>query len=598
MTISWFEYLKAGLARDLPSDQISGRAGGANARAALRVLRPFLMRHWRSGVFGALMILLASLLSFPQPLISRYLVDNVILARRLDLLPVVILLLGGVKILTVGAGALQEFYFTRFEQAVMLDIQQTLLEHTLRLPKSFFDEKEVGYLISRISSDVGSLSWFFSSTLVYVVTNILRFIGGVAFLFYLEWRLALATLIVLPALVISARYFSKHLHILSHQDMEQYANVMKHLQETLSSIPLIKAFTTEDRESKRVMDEIRASRQIEMEETVVDSLANLVMNTAPDLAKAVVYVVGGYLAIVGQWTLGSLLAFQSYLGYVYGPAMFLASTNLQLQNALAALERVSALLAIVPEENLAAGLTVEHLQGDVQFEHVSFSYGGDETVLQDVSFCVRPGEHIAVVGPSGVGKTTLFSLILYFYRPSSGEICFDGRPSNEYELNSLRRHIGYVSQSTLLLEGTVRENLIYGNPDASAAEVEQAAQVAGIHDFICGLPDGYETIVGERGVNFSEGQKQRLSIARALIKNPAILVMDEPTSSLDLLLEKSILDVLPTQVMRKTLFIATHRISTIRMADRIIVLNEKRLEDIGTHQELFSRNHYYQSLFS
>jgi len=598
MFTAWFKYLKAGLARNLPSDQISGRAGNANLGAAVRMLRPFLLCHWRVGIFGVLLILLASLLSFPQPLISRYLVDNVILARRLDLLPGVILLLGGIKILSVGAGALQEFYFTRFEQAVMLDIQQTLLEHVLQLPKAFFDEEEIGYLISRISSDVEGLSWFFSSVVVYVITNILRFIGGVVFLFYLEWRLALVTLVALPILVISARYFSKHQHILSHQNMEQYAHVMTHLQETLNSIPLIKAFTAEKRASGRVMDEIRASRQIEMEQTVVNSLAELVINGAPDLAKAVVYVAGGYLAIVSQWTLGSLLAFQSYLGYVYGPALFLASTNLQLQNALAALERVSVLFSIVPEENLGTGLAVEHLKGNVQFDHVSFSYDGDETVLKDVSFNVRSGEHIAIVGPSGVGKTTLFSLLLYFYHPSQGQICFDGRPSTDYELNSLRQRIGYVSQVTMLLAGTVRENLTYGNPDASAAEVEQAARAAGIHDFIVGLPDGYDTAVGEQGVNFSEGQKQRLSIARTLIKNPDILVMDEPTSSLDFLLEKSIFDELPNQVIEKTLFIAAHRLSTIKMADRIIVLNAKHLEDIGTHQELLSRNDYYRSLFS
>ena len=277
--------------------------------------------------------------------------------------------------------------------------------------------------------------------------------------------------------------------------------------------------------------------------------------------------------------------------------MSLANANLQFQNALTALERVSAVLDVVPEENLGHGRVAEHLRGDVRFDHVSFSYDGHEPVLEDVSFTVQGGEHVAIAGPSGVGKTTLVSLILRFYKPTGGEIIFDGLPASEYELTSLRQRIGYVSQMTTLLAGTILENLKYGNLDATRSDIEKAARIAGIHDFIVSLPDGYNSMIGERGVNLSEGQKQRLSIARSLIKAPDILILDEPTSALDGIVENSIFEALPDAVKGKTLFIVAHRPSTIRKADKVMLFNEKRLVAAGTHAELLATNQYYRMLF-
>jgi subfamily B ATP-binding cassette protein MsbA len=593
---TWLTYLKQGLSRELPEDRIAGREGYADLQANLQNLRPFVARHWRRGVLGALLVLFIFPLDFLYPLINRYLIDDVILGRQLSLLAGAVLLLAGIKVLEMLANLLQRFYFTRFEQGVLLDIQHDLLDRVLRFPKSFFDDKEIGYLMSRLSSDVYGLHWFFSRILVLIISNILRLVGGVVLLLYLEWKLAIVTLVILPGLMIGVRYFSHKTRVLSHQGMEQQANVSRRMQESLSATSLIKAFVSEKREVDRIMSELRAAFQISLERVAVGSVANLTLSALGYVAKLVVLVVGAYEVIVGDWSLGSLLAFQAYLGYVYGPAQFLADTNLQLQNALAALERVSALFDIVPEENLGAGKKVERLSGAIEFKNVSFSYDGREPVLQDVSCLIRPGEHVAIVGPSGVGKTTLVSLILRFYKPTQGEIWFDGRPASEYELRSLRQRIGYVSQSTLLLSGTISDNLRYGNPEASEKQVVRAARVAGIHDFIVSLPEGYDSPVGERGVNLSEGQKQRLAIARALIKAPDILVLDEPTSSLDSVVEKSIFEALPTLVRDKTLFVVAHRLSTIQNSDRILLLNEKRLIAMGTHQELLESNDYYRSL--
>jgi ABC-type multidrug transport system fused ATPase/permease subunit len=593
---SWFEYLRQGLSHTQLKDRIANERGEASTLSNFENLRPFLIRHWRKGLLGVVIVILSSLLVIPQPLITRYLIDDVILARQLDKLWIGLLLLGGTKGLGMGLGAIQNFYFTRFEQAVMLDIQSDLFERLLHFPKSFFDTTENGYLMSRIQQDVQGVQWFFSQTLVYALSSVLRFVGGVAFLFYLEWRLALAVLVLLPLLVWVLNYFSKKMRVLSHAQMEQHANVSRSLQESLASTTLIKTFASEKRTVGRMISEWKAAQQLSLEQTTVGSLANLLIGALPSLANAIVFVAGAYWVIQGDWTFGSLTAFQSYLGYVYGPAMALASTNLQMQNALASLARVSALYSIVPEQKEGVGEKVGRLRGEVEFREAAFSYDGRESVLEDLSFQVKPGEHIALVGPSGVGKTTLVSLILRLYQPTRGDLLFDGRPASEYELASLRQRIGYVPQSSHLLSGTILENLRYGNLEADEAQVTRAAQTAGIHDFILGLPGGYEALVGEGGVNLSEGQKQRLSIARALIKDPDILILDEPTSALDTMTENSFVEALEGMTKGRTVFLIAHRLSTVKHVDRILVLNEKRLVANGSHRELLESSEYYRTL--
>jgi ABC-type bacteriocin/lantibiotic exporter with double-glycine peptidase domain len=595
---SLLKYLKQGLTRTYSKDRIGGTSESAGLKTNLRNLRPFVSRHWRKGLLGSLLVILTSLLSFPQPLITRYLIDHVILSRQLALLAGAILFLAVITLTEKLLNVFQQFYFTRFEQEVILDIQQSLLDHVLRLPKSFFDANQTGYLMSRLSSDVQGLRWFFSSTIVYIFSNSLRFMGGIAFLIYLEWRLALSVLVILPPLVFFIRYFSNKIHILSHQSMEQHARVSSQFQESLSSVSLIKSFSSEIRTVGRLISESRKAFQISLEQSTVGSVAHLIISSTPGIARVFVLALGAYWVIKEEWTLGSLFAFQAYLGYVFSPAQYLATANLDLQDARASLERVSALFDIVPEEPIGEGRKVDKLTGEIEFRNVSFSYDSREPVLKNISFYVQPGERIAIVGPSGVGKTTLLSLILRFYKPMSGEIYFDGRAASEFEVNALRQRIGYVSQNPFLLSGTIMENLRYGNPESNEEEVFRAAKVADIHDFVYHLPKGYESEIGEKGINLSEGQKQRLSIARALVKDPDILVLDEPASALDSLTEKSIFESLPGFLQNKTLFVVTHRISTIKNSDHILLLNENRLVAIGKHESLLETNDYYRSLVS
>lgn len=591
----WFSYLKNGLNRSMPSDRVAEQRGYSGNIKNLKNLKPFITYHLRKGILGATFVFITTLLSFPSPLITRYITDKVILDRNLGLLAGAILLLIAIKLGDKLFSILQDYYFARFEQGILLDIQKDLLDHTLKLPKSFFDEKETGYLMSRLSYDVQRLRWFFSSTLVNIFSQSIRFLGGIFFLFYLEWRLALVVMVPLPVIYFGMRFFSKKMKVLSHQSMEQQANINKQIQETLSTTSLIKSYSSEKKTVNRITDQLKSALQISLEQVTVDSVAGLIIGLMPSIANAVVLAAGAILIIRGDWSLGSLLAFQGYLSFVYNPAQYLASANIQMQSALAALERVSALYDIIPEES-NMGEDISHLNGDVEFRNVSFSYNSDEPVLQDVSCHVHAGEHVAIVGPSGVGKTTLISLLLRFYQPTTGEIYFDGKPAQSYKLHSLRGRIGYVSQNSLLLSGTIMENLCYGNEHAEKEQVILASKASGIHDFITSLSNGYDSIVGEKGVNLSEGQRQRLSIARALIKDPDIVILDEPTSALDSIVEKSIFESLPRLLHKKTMFVVAHRLATIQNSDRILLLNEKKLIAIGTHQSLLETNELYRVL--
>lgn len=593
---TWFLHLKKALSKELPEDRISQKKEKSDFKTLFKKIRPLFFQYWKKAFFGVLVIIATSLLSYPQPLINRFFVDNVLLGKQSNFFVWIVLLLVGIKILETLSGIFQRFYFTKLEQEIVIYLQHDILTKVLHSPKAFFDDKETGYLMSRISSDINGIRFFFSMILVNITTNALRFVGGFCLAFYLEWRIAVVSIFILPCMFFCVKYFSGKIHILSHQGFERNASISQRLQEILSSIHLIKSFASEKREIGGIVKELKESQTLALESAVLGSVAGLSISTLKELVRLFVLAIGGFLIIKGHWSLGSLLAFQAYLSYIFDPANFFAQTNFSFQNAMASLERISSFYEILPEENNDNGYKPERLKGKIEFRNVSFSYNGKEPVLENLSFIIEPGCHAAIVGPSGVGKTTLISLILGFYKPSKGEILFDDNLVSYYSLKALRERIGYVSQNTRLLSGSLMDNLRYGNLEASDKDVIEAAKASGIHDFIVNLPNSYNSYIGENGVNLSEGQKQRLSIARAIIKDPDILIMDEPTSSLDSILEKAIFESLPEVVRNKTLITIAHRLSTIQKSDKILVLKNKCLVAMGKHCALFGSNDFYKEL--
>ena len=581
----------------MPDDRICDEKEYGEFFKNIKIIYPFAKNYWRLGIIGSIFLFIAFLFNLPQPLVFRYLIDKVILAKNIELLGWVISIWIGLLAGTKIAGIIENYFFTRFQQKVILKIQNELLKRTFHFPKSFFDKTETGYLMSRLTSDIYGLEWFFSSNIVSLVNQILRFIGGIIFLFYLEWRIAVPVLISIPITWLSACYFAKRMYILNHRKQEQGAQLSKHFQEALSTTSLIKSFATEKRTTHKLIGQLKKMLNLDLEQLFVNMLADAGNNISFSLIKIFVLVFGAYWVIKGNWTLGSLLAFQSYLAYVFGPAMFLISSNHIFQHARTSLDRVSSMFKILPEENIGIGLPVKSLRKPIELKNVTFSYAS-KPVLENISLEINQGTHIAIIGNSGVGKTTLINLLMRFYIPLSGDIIIGEKSINKYELLSYRRRFGYVAQGNLLNSGTIYDNLCYGNTNATESQVFNAAEAAKIHDFILSLPQGYQSIIGERGVTLSEGQRQRLCIARALVNDPDILILDEPTSAVDNLTESSILTKLNEISTDKTLFIIAHQLNCVKNVDRIILLNNKKIVADGSHKELMQKSPEYQHFFN
>lgn len=558
----------------------------AAARAAWRRFAPYLRRRFRTAIAGAGLVALATGAGMAAPLAMRFLVDEAILGRRLGLVTVGALILAGClaaeKLLRIA----HELCFARVEQAVLLEVQNDLIDRVLRLPKAFFDERQTGYLTRRLAEDVESLRYLVSGAVVNAAGQALRLAGGIGLVFWLEWRIAAAVVTLLPLLAAGVAALGRLSHRLSHARLESQAAAAGRIQESLADVAAIKAFAAQARVRERVIAALRASLRIAFEQALVGSVSGALIQSLPGIGRLAALAAGAVLVIRGEWTLGSLLAFQAYLVHVFGPAQFLSAANQQLQRARAALERVAALFEVVPED-AGGGLRVERLAGAIELRGVSFAYGGGAPVLQNVDLRIRAGEAVAIMGRSGVGKTTLLSLLLRFYRPTSGEIWFDGRPAGDYEIGSLRRRLGYVPQAPRLASGTVLENLRFGRPEATADQVAAAARLAGVHDEILSLPNGYDTLVGEGGVRLSAGQIQRLALARALVADPDILILDEPTAALDAPAEQTIWTGLSTWRRGRTLIVVTHRPATAALCDRVLhIAGSRALETVGAATSL------------
>ncbi|MEW6363454.1 MAG: ABC transporter ATP-binding protein [Acidobacteriota bacterium] len=560
-------------------------------------LRPFLASHWRNGAVAVAAMLVSTLLSLPQPMLAKYVVDVVIAGHDMRLLNVVGLGMIALAVATALTGLVQNVHLLRFQQDLICEIQQRLLDRVLRLPKALLDSKQTGYLVSRVVSDVARLQALFSTGVIMVLPSAVKLTFWLGVMFWLNWRLSLQALAILPLMMLIAHRAGGRVRTLSRVAMERAAVLSRELQQSLAGLMVIKTFATESRETLRLKGILRDSIEVGVDHGVASTVATLTIGLVGTVALSLVTWAGAGQIIAGSMTLGDFVAFNACLVAIYGPAQALVSLNVAVQASFAALERVFQLLDLVPEdEDDDSKTTVRTIRGDIAFEHVMFSYDGVKPVLTDISFAARPGEMIALVGPSGAGKTTLVSLLVRLYSPSSGRIRIDGTDVAELNVRSVRERIAVVSQDVFLFDATIRDNIRYARPSASDADVREAAALAGAQQFIEELPDGYETRVGERGQRLSAGQRQRLSLARAFLKSPDVLVLDEPTSALDPLAEGEVKTAMTRFAEDRTTFVIGHRLSTVACATRILVLDKGVIVQAGSHSELIRQEGLYKSM--
>lgn len=480
---------------------------------------------------------------------------------------------------------------------ILENIRSHLYDHLQKLSLRFFHDKQTGELMSRVLDDTRNFEQLLAHAIPTLVVNGLMLIGVSVILFSMNLKLAFYTLIPIPLLFWMVVKFSKISRPMFKEAQKEIAEVSAILQDNFSGIKEIKAFTQEEYESKRTLSRIAAYTRAILRALKLSNAFHPSIEFVSGLGTVIVIFFGGRLALANQLALEDLVAFLLYLNTFYQPITSFGMINEGIQHALASAERVFEILNEEPEiKDAPDAIEVDRVKGKIEFRNVSFRYVDDVPVLKNVSFKVNPGEMIALVGPTGVGKTTIANLIPRFYDPDSGQILIDDIDIRKIKLSSLRKQISMVSQDVFLFNGTVKENILYGRPDATDEEVIAAAKAANAHDFIMELPEGYNTRVGERGVKLSGGQKQRISIARALLKDAPILILDEATSSVDTQTEKLIQEALENLMKNRTTIVIAHRLSTIRDADQIIVLKDGEIVEAGRHNELLKKGGLYSQL--
>ena len=594
----WFGYFKSSISKELPEDVLKPNEEYPKVGKMLKYFLPIVKKHWKIAVLCVVLPSLSMLIVLPQPMVTRYLVDNVILAKNMSLLLPVLIVLGTLRLLPIILKYILQFLDLKFERSLTIDLNKMVLDKLTALPKSFFDKNKTGYIMSRTMANVSTVKWFFGNIYSSYFNMVVSFVVGLSFLFYLEWRLTLLILFSMPFSFIGTRFIVKKNYILNHYNSEINSKTSAIKHEIYNSMPLVKTFSTEKQAVDKLLDLIKINFSVTNERMAFGVIEGLIRGFIPLAVRFLVFLFGVYWIIKGEWELGSLYAFQSYMTKVSSFPNSIINSIKEFQNRKVTLERMSVLFEAMPEENIDSGIQISSLKGDIEFRDVSFYYQKEKPILKNISFKVNAGEHWAIIGASGIGKSTLISQVMRFYMPQNGTVLYDGKIASEYNVRSLRRRIGYVAQSTDLLSGSILDNIKYGNQKADFDDVIKAAQTAKIHDFILSLPEKYESLLGEHGVNLSEGQKQRISIARALVKNPDILIFDEPTSALDNITECSIYSSIPEYLVNKTTFTIAHRLSTIKNADQILLLADDSKYFIGNHDNLMKNNELYRNFFN
>jgi ABC-type multidrug transport system fused ATPase/permease subunit len=574
-------------------------APAASLREVYRRFWPDARPFWRWLWVSLVLIIVSPFVDTAAILLFKVLVDKVLTPRDLSaFLPVAGAFIG-ITLLVGALGFLSAYLGAWIGENFLHRMRTRVFAHLHTLSVSFFDRRRLGDILSRLTGDVAAIEAVVLSGVIGLISNVLKIFVFAGVLFFLDWRLALASLIAVPVFWLAARSFARRIKIASREVRRRAGSISVVAEESLGNATLIQAYGREGVEVDRFAAQSMGSVNAELAATRLGAMFSPLVDLVQVLGVLTILGVGIWELTAGRITLGGLLAFLVFLSQLYGPVQGLGALSTSLFAATAAAERIIELLDEEPTVTMPAyPVPLDRAGGRLQLDKVSFAYPDTGTeVLKQVSFTAEPGQTTAIVGASGAGKTTLLKLLLRFYDPTTGRITLDGHDLRELDPNALRANIAIVLQETLLLDGTIAENILAGRPEATEDQLITAAKAADAHEFIAALPEGYHTRVGQRGRLLSGGQRQRIAIARAMIRDAPILLLDEPTTSLDADATQRILTPLRRLITGRTTIIISHNLLTVTDADQIIYIEHGRITETGTHDQLLTNNHQYAHLY-
>lgn len=563
-----------------------------------RLLR-FILPYKKRLVVAIICMALSGASNVVVPWLIKDVIDKVLANKDIFTLNLIVI---GILVLFFFRGIFyfgQRYLMSYVGQKIVNDIRETLYRHLQTLSLSYFDRHKTGNIMSNLTNDVSALQSAIAGNLISFVQEAVILVGSLVSMFVLYWKLSILTLVIVPMVVFTIRYFGNKLRLAGHDVQGKLADITALLEEAISGIRIIRSFNREDFEIHRFMVQNDRNFWALMETTRLTALLTPFIQFFAAIAVTGIIWYGGMSVINGEMTAGALIAFLIYAINLANPVRRISEIYADIQKSLAAADRVFETIDTEPDvKEKPDAITLPQVKGEVEFHHVDFSYDDEHPALIDFNLKVEPGEVVALVGPSGAGKSTVANLLPRFYDVTGGSLTIDGIDVRDVTFSSLRQQIGLVPQETMLFNASVRENILYGRLDATDEEVVAAAKAANAHDFIMEMPGGYDAMVGDRGNSLSGGQRQRIAIARAILKNPRILILDEATSALDTESEKVVQAALDRLMKGRTAVVIAHRLSTIRDADNIVVIDHGRIVEEGRHEELLAKNGLYAHLYA
>jgi subfamily B ATP-binding cassette protein MsbA len=579
-------------------------------------IREILRPHTKALVLGIVAAVGSALANLLEPWPLKVVLDNVLRSKatnngwlnhlifsvadsdRLAILRIAALAVMAIALIGAFCSYAEKLLTTSVGQWVMHDLRQTLYFHIQRMSLAAYDKNRTGDLIGRVTSDIDAIQSFIASSLLDALIDMVTLLGMVCVMFYVNWRFTLIALSIVPPLGVIVFKYTRNIKKASREVRKKEGEIVSVIQEVLSSIRLVKAFGREEYEQRRLEEESLENVEIALRARGLKARLTPIVSVIVAVGTGLVLWFGARMALAGTLSPGSLIVFIMYLGKMYKPMQDLSKMTDAYTKAAVGYERIREILDTQGEiRDLPGARPVSRLKGAIEFDRVTFGYDPGVPVLRNVTFKIDPGQQAAFIGPTGAGKTTIISLVPRFYDPISGVVKIDGVDARRFTQSSLRDQVSFVLQETVLFQGTIWQNIAYGKPDASRAEIYRAAELANAHEFIEKMPNQYDSLVGERGVTLSGGQRQRIAIARAVIRNTPILILDEPSSGLDAESEKLVFDALDRLMKGKTAIVIAHRLSTIRSADVIFALQNGTIVESGTHDELMAAAGLYAELY-